>query len=102
MDPFLLGGLPSLPDDFPVENSDFIGCIRDLYIDHALVDLASNVEDMGTRPGCSHKENFCRSDPCFHGAECENQWDTYKCHCPAGTGGRNCQEGELVSRYANL
>ncbi len=98
--PFLLGGLPSLPDDFPVENSDFIGCIRDLHIDHAFVDLATNVEDKDTLPGCEHKDDFCDSDPCYNGASCTNEWNTYKCGCPAGTGGKNCEEGEYQWRMS--
>lgn len=37
--PLQLGGLPSLPTDFQVQNKDFEGCISDLHIDHEFVDL---------------------------------------------------------------
>ncbi|XP_072181687.1 cadherin EGF LAG seven-pass G-type receptor 2-like [Diadema setosum] len=90
--PFILGGLPDLPSEFPVENTDFIGCIRDVYIDNELLDLATNVEDVGTQPGCPHKGDFCESDPCHTGATCESGWDRYTCHCSPRSGGVNCQE----------
>ena len=37
--PLQLGGLPSLPTNFQVQNKDFDGCISDLYIDHKFIDL---------------------------------------------------------------
>ncbi|XP_041458442.1 cadherin EGF LAG seven-pass G-type receptor 2-like isoform X3 [Lytechinus variegatus] len=90
--PFIIGGLPELPSEFPVENTDFKGCLRDIYINNELLDLATNVEDYNTQPGCPHMANFCESDPCHTGGTCENGWDRYHCHCSEGSGGVNCQE----------
>ena len=49
--PLLLGGVPNLPEDFPVRNRDFVGCMRDLTIDSKTVDMASFVANNGTAAG---------------------------------------------------
>lgn len=49
--PLLLGGVPNLPEDFPVRNRDFVGCMRDLTIDSKPVDMASYVANNGTAAG---------------------------------------------------
>lgn len=52
----LLGGVPNLPENFPVSHKDFIGCMRDLHIDGRQVDMAAFVANNGTMAGrpCPH------------------------------------------------
>uniref|UniRef100_A0A6Q2YAY3 Cadherin EGF LAG seven-pass G-type receptor 1 n=1 Tax=Esox lucius TaxID=8010 RepID=A0A6Q2YAY3_ESOLU len=90
--PLLLGGVPNLPEDFPVQNRDFVGCMRDLTIDSELVDMASYVANNGTAAGCTAKKDFCTKSVCLNGGVCVNKWSTYSCDCPLGYGGKNCEQ----------
>lgn len=49
--PLLLGGVPNLPEDFPVHNRQFVGCMRNLSVDGKNVDMASFIANNGTRAG---------------------------------------------------
>lgn len=49
--PLLLGGIPNLPEDFPVRNRDFVGCMRKLSIDSKPIDMDSYIANNGTTPG---------------------------------------------------
>uniref|UniRef100_A0A8C9W1B0 Cadherin EGF LAG seven-pass G-type receptor 2 n=1 Tax=Scleropages formosus TaxID=113540 RepID=A0A8C9W1B0_SCLFO len=89
--PLLLGGVPKLPEDFPVQNRQFVGCMKNLRIDHQAVDMASYIANNGTVPGCSAKRHFCSRNPCLNGGTCVNRWGSYRCGCSLGFGGRNCE-----------
>uniref|UniRef100_A0A8C3L4U1 Cadherin EGF LAG seven-pass G-type receptor 3 n=1 Tax=Chrysolophus pictus TaxID=9089 RepID=A0A8C3L4U1_CHRPC len=88
--PLLLGGVPNLPENFPVSHRDFVGCMRDLYIDNKRIDLASYIANNGTIAGCHAKHSFCDSSPCKNGGTCSVSWGTYSCLCPVGFGGKDC------------
>ncbi|XP_029430115.1 cadherin EGF LAG seven-pass G-type receptor 2 [Rhinatrema bivittatum] len=94
--PLLLGGVPNLPENFPIRNRQFVGCMKNLLIDNQPVDMADFIANNGTVPGCSAKRNFCDSNACSNGGTCVNQWDSFSCECPLGYGGRNCQQ-EMAS-----
>jgi hypothetical protein len=49
--PLLLGGVPNLPEDFPVHNRQFVGCMRNLSIDGRSVDMAGFIANNGTVAG---------------------------------------------------
>lgn len=49
--PLLLGGVPNLPEAFPVHNRQFVGCMRNLTVDGRNVDMASFIANNGTRAG---------------------------------------------------
>lgn len=49
--PLLLGGVPKLPEDFPVHNRQFVGCMKNLRIDNQHIDMASFIANNGTLPG---------------------------------------------------
>uniref|UniRef100_A0A8C4TST1 Cadherin EGF LAG seven-pass G-type receptor 1 n=1 Tax=Falco tinnunculus TaxID=100819 RepID=A0A8C4TST1_FALTI len=91
--PLLLGGVPNLPEDFPVHNRQFIGCMRNLSIDSKPIDMASFIANNGTLPGCAAQRNYCENNWCQNGGTCVNKWNTYICECPVRYGGKNCEQG---------
>ncbi|XP_036134132.1 cadherin EGF LAG seven-pass G-type receptor 1 [Molossus molossus] len=109
--PLLLGGVPDLPEDFPVHNRQFVGCMRDLSIDGRSVDMASFIANNGTRAGCAAQRNFCDGTWCQNGGTCVSRWSTYLCQCPLRFGGKNCEHamphpqhfsGESVVSWSDL
>ncbi|XP_043944319.1 cadherin EGF LAG seven-pass G-type receptor 1 [Protopterus annectens] len=90
--PLLLGGVPNLPEDFPVRNRQFVGCMRSLTIDSKPIDMASFIANNGTVSGCAAKKDFCRTASCQNGGTCVNKWNTYICACPLQFGGKNCEQ----------
>uniref|UniRef100_A0A672UKE0 Cadherin EGF LAG seven-pass G-type receptor 2 n=1 Tax=Strigops habroptila TaxID=2489341 RepID=A0A672UKE0_STRHB len=90
--PLLLGGVPTLPESFPIRSRHFVGCMRHLHIDQRPVDMAAFIANNGTLPGCPAKRPLCDSDTCHNGGTCEQEWDSFSCRCPTGFGGRTCQE----------
>uniref|UniRef100_U3J9Z3 Cadherin EGF LAG seven-pass G-type receptor 1 n=1 Tax=Anas platyrhynchos platyrhynchos TaxID=8840 RepID=U3J9Z3_ANAPP len=90
--PLLLGGVPNLPEDFPVHNRQFIGCMRNLSIDSKPIDMASYIANNGTLPGCAAQRNYCEANWCQNGGTCVNKWNTYICECPVRYGGKNCEQ----------
>ncbi|KFO18617.1 Cadherin EGF LAG seven-pass G-type receptor 3, partial [Fukomys damarensis] len=89
--PLLLGGVPNLPENFPVSHKDFIGCMRDLHIDGRRVDMAAFVANNGTLAGCQAKLHFCDSGPCKNNGFCSEHWGGFSCDCPVGFGGKDCR-----------
>lgn len=49
--PLLLGGVPNLPENFPVINREFVGCMKELHIDNKRIDMAAYIANNGTFPG---------------------------------------------------
>ncbi|TRY66866.1 hypothetical protein DNTS_033032, partial [Danionella cerebrum] len=88
--PLFLGGVPNLPENFPFNTREFIGCMKDLHIDNRPVDMAGFIANNGTTPGCSAKLPFCKSNPCQNGGTCRVSWETFSCDCPVGFGGKDC------------
>ncbi|NXK42018.1 CELR3 protein, partial [Piprites chloris] len=97
--PLLLGGVPNLPENFPIAHRDFVGCMRDLYIDSKRIDLASYIANNGTTAGCHAKHTFCDSSPCKNGGTCSVSWGTYSCLCPVGFGGKDCHHTMHHAHY---
>ncbi|XP_034514164.1 cadherin EGF LAG seven-pass G-type receptor 3 isoform X5 [Ailuropoda melanoleuca] len=89
--PLLLGGVPNLPENFPVSHKEFVGCMRDLYIDGRRVDMAAFVANNGTMAGCQAKLHFCDSGPCKNSGFCSERWGGFSCDCPVGFGGKDCR-----------
>ncbi|XP_037369268.1 cadherin EGF LAG seven-pass G-type receptor 1 [Talpa occidentalis] len=109
--PLLLGGVPNLPEDFPVHNRQFVGCMRNLSVDGRNVDMASFIANNGTMAGCAAQRNFCEGTWCQNGGTCVSRWNTYFCECPLRFGGKNCEHamphpqrfsGESVVSWSDL
>lgn len=49
--PLLLGGVPDLPESFPVRMRHFVGCMKDLQVDSRHIDMADFIANNGTVPG---------------------------------------------------
>lgn len=49
--PLQVGGMPGQASDYQIQNTGFVGCIKDFYLDKVLLDLASAVAAIGTQPG---------------------------------------------------
>lgn len=49
--PLLLGGVPDLPESFPVRMRHFVGCMRNLQVDSRHIDMADFIANNGTVPG---------------------------------------------------
>ncbi|XP_035585025.1 cadherin EGF LAG seven-pass G-type receptor 1 isoform X1 [Zalophus californianus] len=90
--PLLLGGVPNLPEAFPVHNRQFVGCMRNLSVDGRNVDMAGFIANNGTRAGCAAQRNFCDGTWCQNGGTCVSRWNTYLCECPLRFGGKNCEQ----------
>ncbi|KAM6214870.1 cadherin EGF LAG seven-pass G-type receptor 1 [Rhynchocyon petersi] len=90
--PLLLGGVPNLPEDFPVHSRQFVGCMQNLSIDGKTMDMASFIANNGTRAGCPAQRNFCEGTWCQNGGTCVNRWNAYLCTCPLRFGGKNCEQ----------
>ncbi|KAM5251135.1 LOW QUALITY PROTEIN: cadherin EGF LAG seven-pass G-type receptor 1 [Hipposideros larvatus] len=109
--PLLLGGVPNLPEAFPVHNRQFVGCMRNLSIDGRNMDMAGFIANNGTRAGCAAQRNFCNGTWCQNGGTCVSRWSTYLCKCPLRFGGKNCEHvmphpqrfsGESVVSWSDL
>nr|XP_027810409.1 cadherin EGF LAG seven-pass G-type receptor 1 isoform X1 [Marmota flaviventris] len=109
--PLLLGGVPNLPEAFPVHNRQFVGCMQNLSIDGSSVDMAGFIANNGTRAGCAAQRDFCDGIWCQNGGTCVNRWSTYLCKCPLRYGGKNCEQvmphpqrftGESIVSWSDL
>uniref|UniRef100_A0A8C3VB33 Cadherin EGF LAG seven-pass G-type receptor 2 n=1 Tax=Catharus ustulatus TaxID=91951 RepID=A0A8C3VB33_CATUS len=90
--PLLLGGVPTLPESFPIRSRHFVGCMRHLHIDQRPVDMAAFIANNGTLPGCPPKKTLCDTNTCYNGGTCVHEWGGFSCLCPLGFGGKTCQE----------
>lgn len=98
--PLMLGGLLQVPVDFPVPYQHFIGCIRNVYIDHKFLDLSRPLYKNGTSEKCKAMGDTCSYKPCQRG-KCTNILGTRQCACPSGYGGSRCESGNGEEHWLN-
>ncbi|XP_024237361.2 protein crumbs homolog 2a [Oncorhynchus tshawytscha] len=99
-----VGGLPREGENSEAWGGHFKGCLQDLRLDGAHLDVdawnstlnnsegevyfpadAENVE-----PGCI-SDNSCQSEPCQNGGDCTITWNGFACSCPVAFTGKTCE-----------
>ena len=45
---------------------------------------------------------LCDPNPCKNGATCVTEGGRYRCICPPGRAGPDCEEGMILVRFSNL
>jgi len=106
--PLYVGGLSpqwsqhasSLPVDLwtAVWRRGFVGCVSDLVVNSArvnLVQVGRDQEVMGLIDHCeTPSRSACDSQPCLHKGRCVDGWNRYLCDCTmTGYHGSVCQHG---------
>ncbi|KAH7940421.1 hypothetical protein HPB49_000195 [Dermacentor silvarum] len=93
--PLFVGGVGTTArDDTPLPAAlwsgslrlGFVGCLRDLVVGGAAVDLASYAQrqDSGAVRASCHRSAGpppCASQPCLHGGRCVEGWNRFVCDC---------------------
>ncbi|XP_035705378.1 protocadherin-like wing polarity protein stan isoform X3 [Folsomia candida] len=90
--PLYIGGLPTSNSPNTIQTHDFVGCVKNVFINYKFVDMNNYIMEMGTNNGCPEKNNFCASYPCKNGGKCIDGWTTYACQCNDGWGQKDCSE----------
>ncbi|XP_053728200.1 protocadherin Fat 4 [Synchiropus splendidus] len=102
-----VGGLRSVASlslsSAPVQTHDFVGCIRNIYVNGIVMRLSTALAANNVLNSCPQKtESPCHSDPCQNGGECRDVWSDYLCVCGDNFTGRNCNTeipSQLVVRF---
>ncbi|XP_039229234.1 protein slit isoform X3 [Drosophila yakuba] len=126
--PMFLGGLPVDPAQQAYKNwqirnlTSFKGCMKEVWINHKLVDFGNAQRQQKITPGCAllegepqeeedDEQDFmdetphikeepvdpCLENKCRRGSRCvpnSNTRDGYQCKCKHGQRGRYCDQGE--------
>jgi len=75
-----------------VEVYDFVGCVRDFYVNGDQLAYTDVIESSGTLDHCPHKDS-CGNSPCDNNGRCKDTWFGYYCECTDGFSGNNCEIG---------
>ena len=89
--PLLLGGLSFTPSSFPIQGHSFNGCIRNVKLNHAPLDMGSPIFNRNSRIGCGRKRDFCTKDLCGKNGKCVSSWDEATCVCEEEYVGKRCE-----------
>ena len=96
--PLLLGGLPFSPGEHPITPKSLDGCIRNVLVNQAPLNLGSPIAEKNTRVGCDAKKDFCVKNPCINQGKCISSWKSALCQCPEEFAGKTCE----ISKYTIL
>ena len=84
-----------------VASHDFSGCLRDFIINGKALQSQTPIASSGITDTCQRTEDgVCMVEGeavCQNGATCVDEWDTYRCHCPDGYTGNNCDQCMIIS-----
>lgn len=83
--------------------SEFIGCMRDVFVDGQLVVPEGWPSDsaVSVSPGCRRRDH-CLDVPCQNRGDCVNLWQGYRCRCPRPYTGHDCEEGTCERKSNRL
>ncbi|KRX36048.1 Cadherin-related hmr-1 [Trichinella murrelli] len=103
--PLQLGGIAPVHSgiafrDFFNTTDGFDGCIRNVYLNGKILDLANPLRFDNSEMGCPQTDHFCETNRlseqhqqavthCLHG-ECVASFHDYTCHCEPGWYGPKC------------
>lgn len=91
--PMYIGGVyPTGQHNLP-SAVGFEGCIRNVYVDEQLLDMADFLLENGTEDGCPYTTS-CQSGPCRSGGTCQETYNMFKCLCPPGHVNTHCDKGK--------
>jgi hypothetical protein len=80
---------------------DFVGCIRDFYVNGDQILAENMLGSSGALDHCPHSA-YCASNPCQNSGKCVDTWFDYYCECTEGYSGRNCDKGKSTPTKTNL
>jgi hypothetical protein len=89
--PLYLGGIYQTRQDHSLSAIGFQGCMRNVYVNDQLLDMADFLMENGTTKECP--ETFsCQSAPCSNGGRCRETYFGFDCICPPGRTGTKCEK----------
>lgn len=96
--PLYLGGIePSiLSGNPPLSSASYDGCLSDVTVGLAVVDLGAPVRQEGTQPGCPPLERSCDQSCPNAGEECVSVWNGTLCTCDSST---QCQSESICAVF---
>lgn len=99
--PLYLGGIKNFDQALAhpgqhIETDDFLGCMRNVFINGKKLDPTSATESAGITDSCP-RQGQCAAGQCKNGGTCVDYWFDYVCECQPGYSGRNCEEGNVYS-----
>lgn len=75
-----------------IQTDDFLGCMRNVFINGKKLELSSSTDSAGIRDRCP-RLGQCLAGQCKNGGTCLDYWFDYICQCAEGFSGRNCEQG---------
>jgi cadherin EGF LAG seven-pass G-type receptor 1 len=88
---FYIGGLEMNDFTYPITNTQFSGCMRNIRINDNLLDLSKALQNVRVTSGCPPSEATCTSDTCQNNGICQDRWNGYYCSCSHRFGGQHCE-----------
>ncbi|XP_028397978.1 cadherin EGF LAG seven-pass G-type receptor 2-like [Dendronephthya gigantea] len=89
--PLVLGGLSVTPTSFPIQGKSFNGCIRNVRLNHAPLDLGDPIFNQNSKIGCNRKKDFCTDESCTQNGKCASSWEKATCVCQEKYAGKKCE-----------
>lgn len=79
----------------------FLGCMKEMYINHRLFDFVAAPKQHKVTPGCPNHDAVtidpCQNHMCKKGKCVPVEGNHYECQCRLGWGGPFCDQGNIYS-----